>query len=102
MEKRKPHYDLALVQSAVRIRGSDAFTATALTGAHGNGARDRSGDRSGMFDASKRLLQEYDDPCVESDLARCLSPRDPGRNSVCKGYFAEGWVHCYTVQGEMR
>jgi motility quorum-sensing regulator / GCU-specific mRNA interferase toxin len=37
MEKRKPHYDLAVVQSAVRIRGSDAFTATALTGAHAMG-----------------------------------------------------------------
>jgi motility quorum-sensing regulator/GCU-specific mRNA interferase toxin len=33
MEKRKPHYDLATVQSAVRFRGADAFTATALIGA---------------------------------------------------------------------
>lgn len=37
MEKRKPHYDLAIVQSAVRLRGSDAFTATALTGAQAMG-----------------------------------------------------------------
>jgi motility quorum-sensing regulator/GCU-specific mRNA interferase toxin len=33
MEKRKPHYDLSAVQSAVRLRGADAFTATALIGA---------------------------------------------------------------------
>lgn len=33
MEKRTPRYDLAAVQSAVRLRGADAFTATALTGA---------------------------------------------------------------------
>lgn len=33
MEKRKPHYDLAVVQAAVRQRGADAFTATALVGA---------------------------------------------------------------------
>lgn len=33
MEKRTPHYDLATVQSAVRLRGADAFTATALIGA---------------------------------------------------------------------
>ena len=33
MEKRKPHYDLSTVQSAVRLRGADAFTATALIGA---------------------------------------------------------------------
>ena len=30
MEKRKPHYDLSTVQSAVRLRGADAFTVTAL------------------------------------------------------------------------
>jgi len=33
MEKLKPHYDLSTVQSAVRLRGADAFTATALIGA---------------------------------------------------------------------
>jgi motility quorum-sensing regulator/GCU-specific mRNA interferase toxin len=33
VEKRKPHYDLATVQAAVRLRGADAFTATALIGA---------------------------------------------------------------------
>lgn len=33
MEKRKPHYDLSAVQAAVRLRGADAFTATALIGA---------------------------------------------------------------------
>ena len=33
MEKRKPHYDLSTVQSDVRLRGADAFTATALIGA---------------------------------------------------------------------
>ena len=33
MEKRKPHYDLAAVQTAVRPRGADAFTAPALIGA---------------------------------------------------------------------
>lgn len=37
MEKRKPHYDLAAVQSAVRARGADAFTATALIGARAMG-----------------------------------------------------------------
>jgi motility quorum-sensing regulator/GCU-specific mRNA interferase toxin len=33
MEKRKPHYDLGAVKLAVRHRGADAFTATALVGA---------------------------------------------------------------------
>ena len=33
MEKRKPHYDLAGVKTAVKKRGADAFTATALVGA---------------------------------------------------------------------
>jgi len=37
MEKRKPHYDLAAVHSAVRLRGADAFTATALIGAQAIG-----------------------------------------------------------------
>ena len=37
MEKRKPHYDLAVVQAAVRLRGADAFTATALIGAQAMG-----------------------------------------------------------------
>lgn len=37
MEKRKPHYDLSAVQSAVRLRGADAFTATALIGAQAMG-----------------------------------------------------------------
>lgn len=33
MEKRRPHYDLAAVKIAVRSRGADVFTATALVGA---------------------------------------------------------------------
>jgi len=37
MEKRKPHYDLAAVQSAVRLRGADAITVTALVGAQAMG-----------------------------------------------------------------
>jgi motility quorum-sensing regulator / GCU-specific mRNA interferase toxin len=37
MEKRKPHYDLSTVQSAIRLRGADAFTATALIGAQAMG-----------------------------------------------------------------
>lgn len=37
MEKRKPRYDLATVQAVVRLRGADAFTATALIGAHAMG-----------------------------------------------------------------
>ena len=37
MEKRKPHYDLAATQTAVRLRGADAFTATALVGARAMG-----------------------------------------------------------------
>ena len=37
MEKRKPHYDLAGVKSAVKQRGADAFTATALVGAQALG-----------------------------------------------------------------
>ena len=37
MEKRKPHYDLAAVQIAVKQRGADAFTATALVGAQAMG-----------------------------------------------------------------
>jgi motility quorum-sensing regulator / GCU-specific mRNA interferase toxin len=37
MEKRKPHYDLSTVQAAIRFRGADAFTATALIGAQAMG-----------------------------------------------------------------
>ena len=37
MEKRKPHYDLAAVKSAVQQRGADAFTASALFGAQAMG-----------------------------------------------------------------
>jgi len=37
MEKRKPHYGLSMVQSAIRLRGADAFTATALIGAQAMG-----------------------------------------------------------------
>jgi len=37
LEKRKPHYDLPTVQSAIRLRGADAFTATALIGAQAMG-----------------------------------------------------------------
>ncbi len=37
MEKRKPHYDLPTVQSAIRLRGADAFTSTALIGAQAMG-----------------------------------------------------------------
>ncbi len=37
MEKRKPHYDLAGVKTAVKKRGADAFTATALVGAQAMG-----------------------------------------------------------------
>jgi len=37
MEKRKPHYDLSMVQSAIRLRGADAFTAMALIGAQAMG-----------------------------------------------------------------
>ena len=37
MEKRKPHYDLAAVKTAVQLRGADAFTATALIGAQAMG-----------------------------------------------------------------
>jgi motility quorum-sensing regulator / GCU-specific mRNA interferase toxin len=37
MEKRKPHYDIATVQTAVKSRGADAFTATALIGVQSMG-----------------------------------------------------------------
>lgn len=37
MDKLRPHYDLATVQAAVRVRGADAFTATALIGARAMG-----------------------------------------------------------------
>lgn len=37
MEKRKPHYDLPTVQSGIRLRGADAFTATALIGVQAMG-----------------------------------------------------------------
>ena len=37
MEKRKPHYDLAAVKTAVQLRGADAFTATALVGVQAMG-----------------------------------------------------------------
>ena len=37
MEKRRSHYDLAAVKSAVQQRGADAFTATALVGAQAMG-----------------------------------------------------------------
>lgn len=33
MEKRKPHYPLSEIQSVVKAKGVDAFTATALIGA---------------------------------------------------------------------
>jgi motility quorum-sensing regulator / GCU-specific mRNA interferase toxin len=37
MEKRKPHYDLVAIKDLVRLRGADAFTATALAGAKAMG-----------------------------------------------------------------
>jgi len=37
VEKRKPHNDLPAVRSAVKLRGADAFTATALVGAQAMG-----------------------------------------------------------------
>jgi len=37
VEKRKPHYDLSKIQSAVRLRGADAFTATAVIGVQAMG-----------------------------------------------------------------
>lgn len=37
MEKRKPQYELAAIQAAVKLRGADAFTATALIGAQSMG-----------------------------------------------------------------
>ena len=37
VEKRRPHYDLAAVKTSVRLRGADAFTATALLGAQAMG-----------------------------------------------------------------
>lgn len=37
MEKRRPHYDLCTVQKVVKLRGADAFTATALIGARSMG-----------------------------------------------------------------
>ena len=39
MEKRKPHYDLEKVQSAVRSHGADAFTKTALVGSRAMGLK---------------------------------------------------------------
>jgi len=86
MEKRKPHYDLSTVQSAVRLRGADAFTATALIGAQTMGLEIAQGDRSGLFHESIRFLQKYDDPCVKSNLAGCLPPGNACRNSLCQGY----------------
>jgi len=49
MEKRKPHYDLSTVQAAVRLRGADAFTATALIGAQAMGLEDRNSLCQGHF-----------------------------------------------------
>lgn len=37
MEKRIPHYNLSSIKSAVRLRGADAFTASALIGAQAMG-----------------------------------------------------------------
>lgn len=37
MEKRTPHYDLSSIKSAVRLRGADSFTASALIGAQAMG-----------------------------------------------------------------
>jgi len=37
MEKLKPHYNLSTVQSAIRLHGADAFTATALIGVQAMG-----------------------------------------------------------------
>jgi len=37
MEKRIPHYELSSIKTAVRLRGADAFTASALIGAQAMG-----------------------------------------------------------------
>jgi motility quorum-sensing regulator/GCU-specific mRNA interferase toxin len=37
MAKRNPHYDILAIQTAVRLRGADAFTASALIGAQAMG-----------------------------------------------------------------
>ncbi|MBS4096728.1 MAG: type II toxin-antitoxin system MqsR family toxin [Sulfuricella sp.] len=37
MEKRKPQYDITAVQAAVKLRGADAFTGTALIGVQSMG-----------------------------------------------------------------
>ena len=52
MEKRKPHYDLTAVKTLVRLRGADAFTATALVGARAMGLD--SAQAAGVVCAMKR------------------------------------------------
>jgi len=86
MEKRKPHYDLPTVQSAVRLRGADAFTATALIGAQAMGLEIAQAIEVVCSHESIRFLQKHDDPCVKSNLAGCLPPGNACRNSLCQGY----------------
>ena len=90
MEKRKPHYDLSTVQSAVRLRGADAFTATALISAQAMGLE------------IDQAIEVVCSTCIEQNLAGCLPPRNICRNCLRQGYFTPGWVDCDSVQGEMR
>jgi len=86
MEKRKPHYDLLTVQSAVRLRGADAFTATALIGAQAMGLEIVQALEVVCSMSRSDFLQKYDDSCVKPNLAGCLPSGNACRNSLCQGY----------------
>jgi len=102
MEKRKPHYDLSTVKSAIRLHGADSFYRNGIDRCPGNGTSNYSGDRSGLHHESSQFLQKHDDPCIEPNLAGCLPLRNACRNSLNQGYFAPKWGHRDPVQGEMK
>ena len=86
MEKRKPHYDLLSVQSAVRLCGADAFTATALIGAQAMGLEIAqaievicSVSRSDFY----KSMMIYASSQIWQDV---YHPETPVGNSLCKGY----------------
>jgi len=102
MEKRKPHYDLSTVQSAVRLRGADAFTATALVGAQTMGLEIAqaievvcSMSRSDFY----KSMTTHASSQIWQDV---YHPETPAGIALRQGYFTPGWVYSDPVQGEMR
>ena len=102
MEKRKPHYDLSTVQSAIRLRGADAFTVTALIDVQAMGLEVAqaievvcSMGRSDFY----KSMTTYASSQIWQDV---YYPETPAGNSLCKDYFTSGWIDRDSVQGEMR